>query len=93
MSLPLLAFTLAARNQLQWGEPGRNHIRLFLIQESDAEGIGLELARMVSDSPACLETRVRYLMWSGAPDNVTFCQCMDEQSGAALSATPGACSE
>ena len=91
LSLPLLAFSLAARNQLQWGVAEGDHIRLFLIQEIDAEGIGVELARMASDNPACLETDVRYFMWSGAPENTRYCQCRNAASGELLSSTTGAC--
>ena len=46
LSLPGLAFSLAARGQLQMGETEGNHLRIFLLQERDAEGIGLERAQI-----------------------------------------------
>lgn len=92
MSIPFFAFSLAARQQLQLGSAEDNHIRIFLIQEKSAEGIGLEITRPVSSTPGCAQTSVDYFMWSGEPENVTYCQCTDQQSGHALSATQGACS-
>jgi hypothetical protein len=93
LSIPFFMFALAARQQLQIGAAQENHIRLFLIQEKDAEGIGLEIARPEPDNPNCAQTSVRYFMWSGEPENVTFCHCFDPQTGHSLSATPGACSQ
>lgn len=91
ISLPLFAFSLAARNQFQWGTPESSHIRLFLIQERDAEGIGLEITRSVTTDPVCLATTVRYVMWAGSADDVAFCQCSDNESGYMLPAVPGTC--
>lgn len=91
MSIPFFLFSLAARNQLQVGSPESNHIRIFLVQEKEAEGIGLEVKRLDSANTGCAETSVRYLMWEGVPENVTFCQCVDLETGHALSTTQGAC--
>jgi hypothetical protein len=92
MSLPLFSFVLAARNQLQIGSSEGNHIRIFLVQEKDAEGLGLEIKRLDSINPGCAETSVRYFMWTGRPANVTFCQCVDLETGHALSTTQAECS-
>ena len=91
LSIPFFSFALAARNQLQLGSPESNHIRIFLVQEKDAEGIGLETTRPNSSGPGCAETSVRYFMWNGDPENVTYCQCLDLETGHALSATQGPC--
>lgn len=91
MSIPLLSFTLAMRNQVQMGSSTGTHMRLFLIQERESEGIGLETARKVSQAPTCLETNVRYFMWLGTPENVQFCHCVDSTSGETLSRTQGTC--
>ena len=91
MSIPLFSFSLAARNQLQLGADEGSHVRIFLIQERNAEGIGVEITRPDRLSPGCVETSVRYFMWKGEPENVTFCHCIDLESGYALPASPGAC--
>lgn len=91
ISLPTLTFLLAARQQLQVGQDDRNHVRLFVIQESFAEGIGLEWVRPSPAVENCTQTSVRYFMWVGEAENVFFCQCFDPQSQAAQSATQGAC--
>jgi len=92
ISLPFFSFALAARSQIQVGSTEGDHVRIFLIQEKDAEGIGLEITRSTDYEPNCIQTSVRYFMWKGYPEDVTYCQCMDPDTGKALSATSGACS-
>ena len=92
ISLPILAFALAARQQLQIGKSEHNHLRIFLLQEKEAEGVGFELVRPFSETPPCDQTSVRYLMWRGSPENVTFCHCYDTQDGTSLPAIAGSCS-
>jgi hypothetical protein len=91
ISIPMIAFTLAARQQIQVGPAEGNHVRLFLIQERDAEGIGLETRRSAGHDANCMQASVRYLMWAGTPENVTYCQCIDTASGELQSAVPGKC--
>ena len=91
MSIPFFMFSLAARQQLQVGPAEDSHIRVFLIQERDAEGIGLEIAREQANAPGCTQTSVRYFMWKGEPENVVFCSCVDMETGDTLPASPGAC--
>jgi len=91
ISLPLFAFVIAARQQIQLGRGEHNHIRLFLMQEKDAEGVGFEWSRPFSTKPPCTQTTVRYFMWTGEPENVTFCQCFDSESTEALPAILGSC--
>jgi hypothetical protein len=91
LSLPALAFILAAQGQIQIGNEGNNHLRIFLLQERSAEGVGFELVRPISVDLPCSQTTIRYLMWEGEPENVTFCHCLDLQTGSALPATSGRC--
>jgi hypothetical protein len=91
VSLPFFAFNLAARQQLQLGSSEGSHLRIFVLQEPSAEGIGVEWARPASVRASCMQTDLRYFMWEGEPDNVAFCQCFDTATGAAQSATPNAC--
>jgi len=91
ISLPLFAFVLAARQQITIGSDEYNHLRIFLLQEKDAEGIGIEFARPFSADPSCVQTSVRYFMWTGEPENVTYCQCFDPQTNDNLPATVGVC--
>ncbi len=92
VSLPALAFILATRGQLQLGDE-YNHLRVFMLQENAAEGIGIEIVRPFRSVPTCTQSNVRYFMWVGDPENVTFCQCYDAETGAPLSAIQGNCVE
>ncbi len=78
MSLPILAFSLAGKGELQLGEDAR----LFLIQEDEVEGIGLQWTRPFRQQPSCTRTTVTYLMWEGRSENTVYCQCYDKQTGA-----------
>ncbi len=92
MSLPLLAFSLAAKTQLQVGAEGGSTIRVFLVQEALAEGIGIETSRVdAADHPGCAQIDVRYLLWKGVPENASYCQCVDEETGYAAPVSAAAC--
>lgn len=93
---PTLAFVLARNGQVQIGESDGRHWRLFLIQEAEAEGIGLERGRVVPpplEAPPgvdCLRTTVDYWMWTGEGAPVTYCQCADP-TGEIIDVVPPAC--
>jgi hypothetical protein len=90
ITLPMLAFALAARQQIQVGGDA-TYIRLTLLQDQDAEGISVEISRPSPSEPACRQVNVSYFMWTGDPQNVDFCHCIDPQTGYTLPATQGSC--
>ncbi len=82
MCLPLAAFVLAVNGELSWerGEFARD--RLWLVRETEQEGLGYAAARVISneeavDGPICVRTRVYFLLWKGSADegNVAYCEC------------------
>ncbi len=81
---PAFAFTLAGRGQLQLG--GENlHVRFFLVQEEEADGIGMEWVRPSLRNKSCRQTTVLYYLWEGENNpNTSFCQCTDPATGAPL---------
>ncbi len=91
MTIPFFAFSLAARSQLQLGSAEGTHIRLFLIQEKDAEGVGVERVQPVSADSDCTQNSVTYLMWKGDAEDVAYCLCVDAETGRALPAKQGRC--
>ena len=86
MALPILAFTLAGRGELTVGDAAGSHVRLFLLREPEAEGIGVAWTRPYRSQPACTRTSVTYIMWKGRNENTSYCQCFDQNNGAALPA-------
>lgn len=92
MAFPVVAVLLATQNQIQIGEEQGRQVRLFLLQEPEQEGIGLEWARPVGrgDEAPCLQTSIFYLMWVGEGQNVTFCQCF-AGDGSLQESYPGSC--
>ena len=95
--MPTAAFILARNGQIQIGRSEGRHWRLFLVQEADMEGLGLERGRPVAppgDAPAtegCLQTRIAYWMWAGDGPPAMYCQCQDQSTGEPLAMTPPAC--
>lgn len=86
-----MAFILATRSEIELGVNSGSHIRIFMVQESDLQGVGLEVSRKVRTNPLCLKTNVAFFLWQGASgnQNVSFCQCYEEESGG--SATQKTC--
>ena len=90
ISLPLIAVILATQGEIQLGsQQSGQYVRLFLIQESEQEGVGLEWSRAAS-ADACQQGSTVYLMWEGAGENARYCTCFDE-NGSVISSIPGPC--
>jgi hypothetical protein len=77
MSLPFLAFTLARQGQLQLGSGGGANLRLFMVQEEDANGIGATWTRSAGRQSSCTRTSLAYFLWEGQAENASYCQCYD----------------
>lgn len=89
MAFPVVAVVLAAQGEIQVGHArSARQARLFLIQERDHEGLGLEWTTPASTS--CQQGRIIYLMWQGNGENARFCTCVDDL-GAVVSTVPGVC--
>ena len=78
MSLPLLSVLLAARGQIQLGSAERTQVRVFLLQERNVEGVGVEWSRPLRREPGCQQTTITYFMWRGPGENVRFKSCEPE---------------
>jgi hypothetical protein len=83
MSLPVLAFLIATRGEIQLGTDAKNSLRLFLVHEDDVQGLGLEWSKPHGRSGECTKTTVRYLLWEGSEpgQGVEYCRCFDAASG------------
>ncbi len=94
---PTLAFVLARNGQVQVGRTEGRHWRLFLLQEPDTEGVGLERGRPVAPpleappSVSCLRTTVNYWLWAGEGNGADYCQCTDTVTGDVTQFIPPAC--
>ena len=80
MAFPVVAFALATQEQISIGSADGRHLRLFLLQEDDASGVGFEWSRRAG--PDCLQTSIGYLLWEGdeTDPGTSYCQCIDPQS-------------
>lgn len=76
-----MALVLATQNQIQLGSNPNRHLRIFMVQEDEAAGVGIEWARNGRTNSACTKTSVNYLLWEGEAESVSFCQCFDPLTG------------
>ncbi len=92
MTLPFVSIVLAARGELNVGDETGAGFRLFLLQESERQGLGIQWRRNSGTQEDCLKTSVYYALWEGTniDINTTFCQCFDPKTGFVLSS--GECS-
>ncbi|MCA9936021.1 MAG: hypothetical protein H6662_10030 [Ardenticatenaceae bacterium] len=78
ISLPFFAVLVASR-----GEVHLRNARVFLVQERDLQGVGIDWQRPLppslnlSPSSTCTKTNVTYLMWEGQAENTAYCSCDD----------------
>lgn len=92
MLFPITAFVLSTRGEINLGKNPKRHVRLFMVQE-EINGVGMEWARPSRIDPDCAQTAVRYILWDGEAEPISFCQCFDPISGAPQSATADRCQE
>jgi hypothetical protein len=81
MTVPFAAAALAIRGEIEIGGDDGRRLRLFLIQERTADGVGLAWSRPEPADLDCRRTTVTYLMWRGTGENVTYCLCQDPATG------------
>ena len=85
---PCLVFTLATQGELSLSlgsAPGQT-ARAWLVMEADERGVGLSLPSVQSSADGgalCVQTDVRYLLWQGQADPVSYCECYRRASAAA----------
>ena len=91
MSFPMFAFFLATNGEIQLGNDPRRHVRFFLLQETDTQGIGVEWIRPLRENDTCSRGSIRYLLWEGKGQNIDYCQCYDATTGDSLASNQDAC--
>jgi hypothetical protein len=83
---PCAVFLIATQGEIRLplGGAPNQELRLWLIMQPRERGFGLSLAS-VRDVPgegiACVQTDVRYLLWTGSGENVVYCVCYARPDG------------
>ena len=80
MTVPLAAVILAVRGEVAWQRGEFVEDRVWIVKEAEAGGLGWSSARVTTDQrpldgPVCVRTRVRFLLWKGTSESLTFCEC------------------
>lgn len=89
MAFPVVAVVLATQKQIEVGGDEGRQVRVFLLQEREQEGLGIEWTGPEGEG-GCRETRLVYLMWVGEGENVTYCRC-DAGDGSLDESYAGSC--
>lgn len=95
MTVPCLAFVLAARGELSWDRSTHDWDRVWLIQERTQRGLGYQAERVISDQsqsggPVCVRNSVRYFLWQGNAEgaNTDYCECFASDGSSTQSPCP-----
>ncbi|MCP5096649.1 MAG: hypothetical protein GY943_13935 [Chloroflexi bacterium] len=96
MTIPFLAFLLAARGEVHIGSNPQRNVRIFNVQEELAEGVGVEWTRPFTPSAStasCTKTNIAYLFWENdsGNQNSSYCQCIDLLTNASVPIAPNSC--
>jgi hypothetical protein len=84
MALPFLAFILAVRGELMIGDDQTSNIRIFMLTEDEAKGIGFQRVKKANvQDESCYQTSITYLLWEGQDSdlNVSYCTCLEPETG------------
>ena len=76
--IPLFACRLITQGVLQFGNEQERFLNIFMLQDPDQEGIGVQWTRAFDDEAQCTQTTVRYYMFVGEGENLDFCECTQE---------------
>ncbi len=98
--LPCGLIVLAVQQQIviPTGNAPGQQTRIWLISEPTERGFGISTASAIStdDNTLCVRTDVRFLLWAGQADPLSYCECYARaNAGDAWSLTgssQGACS-
>lgn len=72
MTFPTAAVVLAVNKQFTIGST-----RVFLLQQRDAVGVGVQTARPAANDVDCRRNTVRYFLVEGDAENASTCLCND----------------
>ena len=75
--IPLFACRLITQGVLQFGDEQGRFLNIFMLQEPDQEGVGVQWTRAFDDEAQCTRTTVRYYMFVGEGENFDFCECTE----------------
>lgn len=76
--IPFFGCRLVTQGVLQFGNEHGRFLNIFMLQEPDQEGIGMQWSRAFDEEAQCTRTKVRYYMFVGEGENSDFCECTHE---------------
>ncbi|MBZ0291864.1 MAG: hypothetical protein K8L99_04780 [Anaerolineae bacterium] len=78
---PCILITLAVRGEISidTGSAPEQRFRMWLIMEANERGVGLSNGWVASAAdPLCIQTDVKFYLWEGEAEPVSFCKCYDD---------------
>ncbi len=99
--LPCFLLILATQGEItiSTGSARGQQTRLWLISEADERGLALSTTstRQDGENALCVQTDVRFLLWTGSSDPLSYCECYDrgnaEDSWSFIESINGVCAE
>lgn len=80
--IPLFGCRLVTQGVLQFGNEDGRFLNIFMLQDPDQEGIGVQWTRTFEhdNNATCTQTSVRYYMFAGEGENLDYCECTSASS-------------
>jgi hypothetical protein len=80
MLIPCFFIALAVQQEIviTQGSAPNQVLRFWLINEADHRGVGMSSASLHSgsqDNGICVQTDVRFLLWTGQSEPTSYCEC------------------
>jgi hypothetical protein len=83
LAFPCAMVTLLVEGELIFDQSDlpEDEVRIFLLSNSDARGLGLQRGSVesggVDEGEFCIVTTTTYFLWEGEGDNQTTCNCYE----------------
>ena len=75
---PCILLTLARDGEISitTGELPGQEMRIWLVMEIEQRGVGISTtSRSEIDGAQCLQTDVRFVLWEGESEPISYCEC------------------
>lgn len=80
---PCFILTIIVEGEVVYstGDRAGEEVRFFQVMEDDTRGFGMSwgsVEQELEDGNYCIKTEVRYLVWEGDGDSLSYCECYTE---------------
>ena len=86
--IPIFTCRLITLGTVQLGSEDGNFLNIYMLQDPEQEGVGVQWTRSFDEEAVCTRTKVRFFMFAGEGENLDYCSCTFEPDSRPL---PNSC--